>query len=94
MRRSQPPRRSFSRVPSAIAALVPGAGSQRAGGAARHWHGLGHLAPGGEPRCGCDSAVLAEFEDAGATGAGVVIAVRRHQVGYVRTHFIYSDRMR
>lgn len=61
---------------------------------ALHVHGRGYLARGSVVRCGCDIDVLAgAVSVTGEFGADSWVPVRRQHVGYVRTHFIYSDRM-
>jgi hypothetical protein len=61
---------------------------------ALHVHGRGYLARGSVARCGCDIDVLAGAACAtGDFGAASWVPVRSRHVGYVRTHFIYSDRM-
>ncbi len=60
-----------------------------------HAHTLGYLTAGRAPRCGCGPDVLTEPADSGPAGIRDVVWVpfRRQHVGYVRAHFIYSDRM-
>jgi hypothetical protein len=68
--------------------------SRRAVG--RHVHGRGYLAHGKEPRCGCGlDALMADSPPLVALPASDArwMATRGQHVGFVRTHFIYSDRM-
>jgi hypothetical protein len=61
-----------------------------------HRHGRGHLAPRGSLRCGCGPEALgAENPAAGLAGAPATTwaPLRRQLAGFVRAHFIYSDRM-
>jgi hypothetical protein len=61
-----------------------------------HRHGRGHLAPRGSLRCGCGPEALGAENPAAALAGALVTtcALLRHQlVGFVRAHFIYSDRM-
>ncbi|ODA91132.1 hypothetical protein ATY41_00015 [Leifsonia xyli subsp. xyli] len=61
-----------------------------------HLHGLGHLAFGRRPRCGCGSESLADerYEIRVATEPSPTWVPLRHQrTGWCRTHFVYSDRM-
>jgi hypothetical protein len=63
----------------------------------RHVHGLGYLARGYQPRCGCDPDVLPAIPWPNAAGSAkddAWVPVQHQQTGYVRAHFIYSDRMR
>lgn len=59
-------------------------------------HGRGYLARGEEPRCGCGPDVLlraAWSPQPRRVGRAIWVPVRCQHVGFVRTQFIYSDRM-
>lgn len=61
-----------------------------------HLHGLGHLALGRRPRCGCGSESVADercevHADAGPSPSWVPL--RRQHTGWRRSRFVYSDRM-
>ncbi|MDR1428484.1 MAG: hypothetical protein LBJ08_12130 [Bifidobacteriaceae bacterium] len=61
-----------------------------------HPHSGDHLARGGRPRCGCGAENLDVDFTCASSRCGEVTSWtprRRHHVGYVRTRFIYSDRM-
>lgn len=61
-----------------------------------HRHGRGHLVSGGDLRCGCGPEVLGTdsrtADPADAPGT-TWVPLRRQLTGFVRAHFIYSDRM-
>jgi hypothetical protein len=84
--------------PTARAAACPAVGrSDPAGGfAARaHLHGRSHLRRGGAPRCGCGPAAPVEETHQvppWARRADATVPARQ-QHAYVRSYFIYSDRM-
>jgi len=58
-----------------------------------HAHLGGHLGHGGTPRCGCDVAPVGGGRELTGVVAPSWSPVRRQLVGFVRTRFIYSDRM-
>jgi len=59
-----------------------------------HPHTAGHLGPGGLPRCGCARPLSnpVSLPRPAVDGRGWS-PLRRQHVGFVRAHFIYSDRM-
>ncbi|MDQ1206027.1 hypothetical protein QE377_002386 [Microbacterium sp. SORGH_AS 862] len=60
----------------------------------RHAHTVGHLAPGGERRCGCEPARTASRPaPRWFAGQPSWVPIRRQHAAFVRAHFIYSDRM-
>ncbi|GAA3661384.1 hypothetical protein [Microbacterium marinilacus] len=71
-------------------------GRQPSTGTAEHLHGRGHLGSHGQPRCGCGEDVLdgvSRFASADSFSATAWTPFRHQHAGYVRAHFIYSDRM-
>ncbi|HEY0189163.1 MAG TPA: hypothetical protein VGC67_16870 [Cellulomonas sp.] len=65
-------------------------------GRSDHVHSRGHLALRGALRCGCGPDALApepRTAAPAATTAPAWVPRRRQHTGFVRTHFIYSDRM-
>jgi hypothetical protein len=60
-----------------------------------HLHGRSHLGRGGAPRCGCGPVMPVEETSRGSSRADCADApvLNRQRHAYVRTHFIYSDRM-
>jgi hypothetical protein len=63
--------------------------------AGAHLHGRSHLGRGGAPRCGCGPATPAgetRQDPSWAVRAGAPVPARQRHA-YVRSHFIYSDRM-
>jgi hypothetical protein len=63
----------------------------------RHPHTRGHLDTGNRPRCGCGPEVLdadAYTTTHNGSPGDAWPPQRRQLTGFVRAHFIYSDRMR
>ncbi len=61
-----------------------------------HVHGRAYLARGSQPRCGCDPDVLNPSASGELYLALTIegwVPLRRQHVGFVRSRFIYSDRM-
>jgi len=60
-----------------------------------HLHGAGHLGAGGALRCGCATEPDGRLagEAARALARPRWSPVRRQLTGFVRTRFIYSDRL-
>lgn len=84
--------RHVSVSPSGPHGTSPGVASVRM----RHSHVRDHLTHAGVPRCGCGPEALTPVPNHGVLACNSDAAwkpVRHQHIGFVLTHFIYSDRM-